>query len=77
MKTTGEFRKELTNCFLMARDGKLSGDALRGVIGCANQINISLSVEMKSRAQLSKEGIVTGAMGEMLLGEPVKQAKPR
>lgn len=53
----------------MARDGRLSGDALRGVIGCANQINISLLTETKMRAQLAREGIATGALGDMPLGK--------
>lgn len=70
MKTTGDLRRELAACFLLARDGKLSGDALRGVIGCANQININLSVEAKTRAQLAKEGHACGAMGSMQLESP-------
>lgn len=68
MKTTGELRAELAKCFKLAKDGKLSGDGLRGVIGCANQINISISTEIKARAQLSKEGYATGAIGDMSLG---------
>lgn len=67
MKTTGDLRRELARCFAMARDGQLSGDALRGVIGCANQISTSIAVEMKSRAQLHKEGIHAGALGDMPL----------
>ena len=68
MKTTGELRKALADCFERASNGDLSGDALRGVIGCANQINTSLAVEMKARAQLAKEGVSTGALGDMRLG---------
>jgi hypothetical protein len=68
MKTTGDLRRELAKCFALARDGQLSGDALRGVIGCANQINTSLAVEIKARAQLAKEGHSSGALGEMSLG---------
>ncbi len=67
MKTTGELRKELAHCFEMARDGKLSGDSLRGVIGCANQINISLQAEIKARTQLLREGVATGSFGSMPL----------
>lgn len=65
MKTTGDLRKELASCFMMAKRGELSGDALRGVIGCANQINTSLAVEIKARVQLSREGIASGALGQM------------
>lgn len=68
MKTTGELRRELARCFELSRNGCLSGDALRGVIGCANQINTSLAVEIKARAQLVKEGHGTGAFGDMSLG---------
>jgi hypothetical protein len=68
MKTTGDLRRELAKCFAMARDGNLSGDALRGVIGCANQINSSIAVEMKARIQLQREGMHTGAFGEMSIG---------
>ena len=56
MKTTSDLRKELASCFILAKEGKLSGDALRGVIGCANQINISIANETKMRAQLMREG---------------------
>ena len=73
MKTTGDLRKELAKCFAMARDGQLSGDALRGVIGCANQINTSIAVEVKTRAQLAKEGHATGALGDMSLGATTGQ----
>lgn len=65
MKTTGELRSELAKCFQLSKEGKLSGDALRGVIGCANQINISLSAEIKSRAQLQREGINAEPLGKM------------
>ena len=77
MKTTGDLRAELAKCFLLAKEGALSGDALRGVIGCANQINTSLSVEIKGRTQLHREGIATGAMGDFPLNieEPRKGAK--
>lgn len=69
MKTTGELRAALADCFRAARDGKLSGDGLRGVIGCANQINASLAVEIKARAQLAREGMKVGAMGDLRLGD--------
>ena len=69
MKTTADLRTSLAACFEMARDGRLSGDVLRGVIGCANQINISLLTETKMRAQLAREGIATGALGDMPLGK--------
>ena len=69
MKTTGELRAALADCFNDARKGMLSGDALRGVIGCANQINTSLAVEIKARAQLAKEGVSAAALGDMNLGQ--------
>lgn len=68
MNTTGDLRKELAAAFIMAREGRLSGDALRGVIGCANQITTSISVEIKARAQLTREGAHVGAFGDMTLG---------
>lgn len=64
IKTTGDLRKQLADCFLLAKEGLLSGDALRGVIGCANQINTSMAVEIKLRAQLQREGASTSAFGE-------------
>jgi len=67
MKTTGELRKNLADCFVEAKEWKLSGDALRGVIGCANQINISISTEVKARAQLLKEGVACETLGGMPL----------
>jgi hypothetical protein len=67
MKTTGELRKNLAECFAQARAGNLSGDALRGVIGCANQINISLATEIKARQQLLREGVAVNVFGEMRL----------
>jgi len=69
MKTTGDLRSALAKCFVEAMEGRLSGDALRGVIGCANQINTSIAVEIKARAQLTREGASTGALGEMYLNK--------
>lgn len=65
MHTMGDLRKELAKCFMLAKDGMLSGDSLRGVIGCANQINTSLAVEIKMRTQLHREGVATGPFGDM------------
>ena len=65
MKTTGDLRKALAECFKDARNGNLSGDALRGVIGCANQINASLVAEMKARNQLAREGAAVQPFGGM------------
>jgi len=67
MKTSGDLRKELATCLMLAKDGNLSGDALRGVIGCANQITSNLAVEMKARAQLQKEGVAATALGDLML----------
>jgi hypothetical protein len=67
MKTTGELRARLAECFEQAASGNLSGDALRGVIGCANQINTSLAVEIKARAQLAREGVSCSALGDLPL----------
>lgn len=73
MNTTGELRKRLTECFELALHGNLSGDALRGVIGCANQINISLAVETKARQQLIREGVAATALGDLpLVGSSLK-----
>lgn len=65
MKTTGELRAELAKCFIKARDGTLQGDELRGVIGCANQINTSMAVEAKLRGMAAKEGETVGRFGTM------------
>ena len=75
MKTSGDLRKELATCFLLAKDGHLAGDALRGVIGCANQITSSLAVEMKARAQLQKEGVAATALGELVIFPNVHDIK--
>jgi len=77
MNTTGELRKRLTECFELSLQGLLSGDALRGVIGCANQINISLAAEIKARQQLSREGVALTALGDMpLSGAPTPATLP-
>lgn len=68
IKTTGDLRSQLAECFALSRNGMLSGDALRGVIGCANQINTSIAVEMKMRAQLVREGVSAGTFGDMSIG---------
>lgn len=68
MDTTGELRKELAKCFVLAREGKLSGDGLRGVIGCANQITLNIQAESKMRAQLIREGAAASSLGNMPLG---------
>lgn len=68
MKTTGDLRRELAKCFALSRDNQLTGDALRGVIGCANQINSSLAIEAKMRAQLQREGVAADALGDLPIG---------
>lgn len=68
MNTTGELRKQLAECFRLAASGALAGDALRGVIGCANQINSSLAIEIKGRQQMLREGAAVGALGDMPIG---------
>lgn len=75
MKTSGDLRMELAKCFMLTKDGNLSGDALRGVIGCANQITSSLAVEMKARAQLQKEGVAATALGELAIFPNVHDIK--
>lgn len=65
MKTASDLRSELVKCFFMCRDGSMSGDALRGVIGCANQINISLNTEMKYRLMQERAGQKLDSFGEM------------
>jgi hypothetical protein len=67
MNTTGDLRRELSKCFELARDGKLAGDALRGVIGCANQINKNLDCELRFRVHLHKVGVAPGGFGSMPL----------
>ena len=67
IKTTGQLRAELSKCFALAKNGELAGDAMRGVIGCANQINTSFAVEIKARRQLQMEGAHIHALGEMPL----------
>ena len=75
MKTSGDLRKELATCFMLAKDGQLAGDALRGVIGCANQITSSVAVEMKARAQLQKEGVAATALGKLVIFPNVQDIK--
>jgi hypothetical protein len=67
MRTTTDLRKSLAEAFALAKDGKLAGDALRGVIGCANQININIATEAKARAQLLREGSAVGPFGDFKL----------
>lgn len=69
MKTSGELRDKLAECFELAKEGKLSGDGLRGVIGCANQINQSWATEVKARVQLMREGATVGAIGNLPIGK--------
>lgn len=65
MKSTGELRKELADCLKLAKKGVLHGEALKGVIGCANQINASLNAETKARIQFKREGLDYGNYGSM------------
>lgn len=65
MNTPKQLRAALAECFVDCREGRLSGDALRGVIGCANQINMSIQAETKLRAQLQREGHAMAVFGEM------------
>lgn len=73
--TTGEFREKLLDCFELAMLGKLSSDQIKGVIGTSNQINASLSAEIKLRALELKAGSSVGELGEVKLGKPKRQRK--
>ncbi len=63
INTTGEFRRELVNVFFEAKNGKISGDALRGVIGAANQINTSLAIEIKMAGLAKRNGVAPLSLG--------------
>lgn len=65
MNTTGELRAELARCFMEAKKGELVGEALRGVIGCANQINASLAAEVKAREFARRAGETVSDLGGM------------
>ena len=70
MNTTGEFRRELVNVFFDAKSGKISGDALRGVIGAANQINTSLAIEIKMAGLARREGAAPLKLGSVPIATP-------
>jgi hypothetical protein len=65
MNTTHDLRRILIESLVQAREGKLAGDALRGVIGCANQINQSIGTETRARTQLIREGVAVESFGKM------------
>ncbi|MEX8520040.1 MAG: hypothetical protein AB3X44_16140 [Leptothrix sp. (in: b-proteobacteria)] len=75
MRTTGDLRAELAKCFVLARAGKLEGEALRGVIGCSKQINTSIEVEIKHRAQLTKSGKALSEFGSLQIGSASRAQK--
>lgn len=65
MKTTGELRAALADAFVKARAGELSGDAMRGMIGAANQINTSLAIELKAQNMTARVGGTPTQLGMM------------
>ena len=67
MKTTGEFRAALIDAFVKARSGDLSSEAMRGMIGAANQINTSLAIELKAQSMAARNGTNATALGAMKL----------
>jgi hypothetical protein len=76
MVTTGELRKELARLLIQVRDGKLTGEQIRGVVGVANQITASMSVEMRARHAAEKIGDQVLAFGDMRIdGSPPSRDK--
>jgi len=73
--TTGEFREKLLDCFELAMLGKLSSDQIRGVISTSNQINASLSAEIRLRSLEIKAGNNVAELGDVRLGKPKRARK--
>ena len=67
MKTTGDIRKQLAECFEKVKNGELTGEQIKGIIGCAKQITCSIAVELKARAQIEKSGGKIAQFGQMTI----------
>ncbi len=65
MKDTKALRKFLAETMTMIRDGDVSPSDGRNIVGAANQINLSMSAELKKQkldAELGKKVDQFGAM---------------
>jgi len=69
IRTTGEHRELLISCLLKAVKGELSALQTKGIIGCSNQINQSISSEIRMRQAVLKSGQKPIALGMLELGE--------
>ena len=69
IRTTGEHRELLISCLLKAVKGELSALQTKGIIGCSNQINQSMSSEIRMRQAVLKSGQKPIALGMLELGE--------
>ena len=69
IRTTGEHRELLISCLLKAVKGELSALQTKGIIGCSNQINQSMSSEIRMRQAVLKSGQKPIALVMLELGE--------
>ena len=68
IRTTGQHRELLIACLGLAVRGQLSNLQTKGIIGCSNQINQSLSAEIRMRQAVLKSGQRPVGFGNLELG---------
>lgn len=84
IRTTGQHRELLIACLGLAVRGQLSNLQTKGIIGCSNQINQSLSAEIRMRQAVLKSGqrpigfgnLELGAHGRFIEGDGANNQSP-
>jgi hypothetical protein len=69
MKKTKELRAFLIRTMQRIEKGEISPSDGRNIVGCMNQINISINTELKARNMALNLGEKVEPMGEMVISE--------
>ena len=72
MKKAKELRQFLINTMQRIEKGEISLGDGRNIVGCMNQINISISTELKAQRLALDLGLKVPSFGEMDIGDSGK-----
>lgn len=67
MKKSGQLRQFLIETMQKIEAGKISASDGKNIVGCMNQLNISVLAELKAQKMALDLGNKVEAMGEMIL----------
>lgn len=68
MKKSKQLRQFLINTMQKIEQGKMSASDGKNIVGCMNQINLSITAELKAQKMALDMGNKVVALGEMVVG---------